>query len=153
MKPFHLYFILLLIFFGNLNAGFAQTSPVISGKIYTLKSKANQKLLDVSNSSIQNTANVDCWTDTKSNAQRWKVTHVDNDVYTLTNVASGKLLHTASSPADAVNVDQYSNTGNNNVKWIIKKAGNGSWYLKSAASRIFHSIYKLVILPMALILI
>ncbi|MDQ6901386.1 MAG: RICIN domain-containing protein, partial [Bacteroidota bacterium] len=110
---------------------------IISGKIYNLQSKANQKLLDVSNSSIENSANVDCWTDAKSDAQRWIVRHVNNDIYTLTNVASGKLLHATSSLADSVNVDQDANTGNSDVKWILKKAGNGSYYLKSAANKNF----------------
>ena len=130
MKKIQLYIILLLLFFGNPAVSVAQTSGIISGKIYTLQSQANQKLLDVSNSSIENTANVDCWTDTKSDAQRWIVSHVNNEVYTLTNVASGKLLHAISSSADSVNVDQVSNTGNSNVEWILKKAGNGSTLLK-----------------------
>jgi predicted alpha-1,6-mannanase (GH76 family) len=137
MKGFHLYIILLLLLFVNSDNSFAQRSAIISGNIYTIKSEANQKLLDVRNSSIENSANVDCWTDTKSDAQRWIVTHVDNDVYTLTSVASGKLLHIASAPADSVNVDQYSNTVNSNVKWILKKSGNGYYYLKSAANKNF----------------
>ncbi len=137
MKKIQLYIILLLLSFGKPGASLAQKSGIISGKIYNLQSKANQKLLDVSNSSIENSANVDCWTDAKSDAQRWIVRHVNNDIYTLTNVASGKLLHATSSLADSVNVDQDANTGNSDVKWILKKAGNGSYYLKSAANKNF----------------
>src|SRR5690242_1218668 len=137
MKSFHLYLILLLLCIANAGVGFAQTNGIISGKIYTLKSKSSSKLLDISNASMENGANVDCWINTHSDAQRWIVTHINKDVYTLTNVASGKLLHIASDPADSMNIDQYVNTGNNDVKWIIRRAGNGYYYLKSAANTDF----------------
>ena len=134
MKSFFSRTFLLLFLIVNAGVAFAQTSGITSGAIYSLKSKLSNKLLDVSNSSIENSANVDIWTDTKSDAQRWIVTHIGNSVYTITNVASGKLLHIASAPADSVNVDQFSDTGSDDVKWTIKKAGQGSYYLKTAAN-------------------
>lgn len=137
MKSFHLSVFLLLFFFVNAGVSFAQTAGITSGATYTLKSKSSNKLLNVSNSSMDNGSNVDCWTNTKSDAQRWIVTHIGNNVYTLTNVASGKLLHIAAVPADSVNVDQYSETNSNDVKWTIKKAGQGFYYLKSAANANF----------------
>ncbi|MGF7232558.1 glycoside hydrolase family 76 protein [Arachidicoccus sp.] len=124
----------LLFFFVNINCAFAQTKGIISGAIYAIKSKSSGKLLEVSNASMKNGANIDCWTDTKSDAQRWIVRHVRKNVYTLTNVASGKLLHIGSGSDALANVDQYANTGNNQVKWILKRAGNGYYYLKSATN-------------------
>ena len=132
MKSFIFRTALLAFFFVYADIGFAQTTGITSGAIYTLKSKVSNKLLNVSNASIDNGANVDCWTNTGSDAQRWIVTHTGNSVYTLTNVASGKLLHIVSTPADSVNVDQFSDTGSDDVKWTIKKAGQGSFYLRSA---------------------
>ncbi len=137
MKTFYLPLVLFLSFLIDVSVSLAQTSGITSGAIYTLKSKSSNKLLDVSNASMENGTNVDCWTNTKSDAQRWIVTNVAKNVYTLTNVASGKMLHTASASADSVNANQYSNTGNNDVKWIIKKAGDGYYYLKSAANSNF----------------
>jgi predicted alpha-1,6-mannanase (GH76 family) len=137
MKTFYLLLIVLLSFFVNVSVCLAQTTGITSGAIYTLKSKSSNKLLDVSNASMENGANVDCWTNTNSDAQRWIVTNIAKDIYTLTNVASGKMLHVASTSVDSVNVDQYSNTGSNDVKWIIKKAGNGYYYLKSVANTNF----------------
>jgi predicted alpha-1,6-mannanase (GH76 family) len=124
---------LLAFFFVYTGAAIAQTGGITSGAIYTIKSKSGNKLLNVSNASLDNSANVDCWTNTGSDAQRWIVTHIGNSVYTLTNVASGKLLHILSTPADSVNVDQFSDTGDDDVKWTIKKAGRDSFYLKSAS--------------------
>jgi predicted alpha-1,6-mannanase (GH76 family) len=129
--------IVLLSLLLNAGLGYAQTAGVTSGSIYTLTSKTGNKLLDVSNSSTENGARVDCWTNTHSDAQRWTVTHIGKGVYTLTNLASGKLLHTAAAPADSVNIDQTDNAGNDDVKWIIKKAGSGVYYLKPAADNKF----------------
>lgn len=137
MKSCYVYIILLPLFMANAAGSFAQTTGIISGKIYTLESKSSSKLLDIRNASMENSANADCRTDTHSDAQRWIVTPINKDVYTLTNVASGKLLHIASDAADSVQVDQYFNTGNNDVKWIIREAGNGSCYLKPAADTSF----------------
>jgi predicted alpha-1,6-mannanase (GH76 family) len=134
MKSFFFRIVFLLLFILNSCAGFAQAPGITSGSIYSLKSILSNKLLNVSNSANANRANVDCWTNTGTDAQRWIVTHIGNSFYTLTNVASGKLLHIDSAPADSVNVDQFSDTGSDDVKWIIKKAGQGSYYLKSASN-------------------
>jgi predicted alpha-1,6-mannanase (GH76 family) len=134
MKSLYLQTALIIFFIMNADVGFAQTAGITSGAIYTIKSESSNKLLDVSNSSMGNSANVDCQTNTGSDAQRWIVAHIGNSVYTLTNVASGKLLHIAANPSDSVNVDQFSDTGGDDVKWILKKAGQGSFYLKSTAN-------------------
>jgi predicted alpha-1,6-mannanase (GH76 family) len=137
MNSFFFRIVLLFLIIVNAEAGFGQTSGLTSGAVYTLKSKQSNKILNVSNSSMDNSGNIDCWTDTKSDAQRWIVTYAGNNVYTITNVASGKLLHITASPSDSVNVDQFSDTGNDDIKWIIKKAGQGSFYLNPAANQGF----------------
>ena len=88
MKSFFSRTFLLLFLIVNAGVAFAQTAGITSGAIYTLKSKLSNKLLDVSNASIDNSANVDCWTNTGSDAQRWIVKNIGNSVYTLTNVAT-----------------------------------------------------------------
>lgn len=132
MKPIYSLIMLQLLFFGN--AVTAQTSGIKSGSIYSIKSSKSNKLLDVRNASMETGANVIVWTDTKSDAQRWIVTHVGNGLYTLANVASGKLLHTSTPTHDSVKIDQYDDTGNADVKWIIIKAHNGVYNLRSAAN-------------------
>lgn len=133
MNSFYLRISILLFFFSDAANTLAQTVGITSGAIYILKSKENNKLLDAKNASLDNGAVVDYWTDTKSDAQRWKITSVGKGVYTLTNVASGKLLHIAGTPTDTVKVDQHDNTNNDDAKWNIRKAGNG-YYLKPAAN-------------------
>jgi len=128
-------FIFVLIFLlGSTVFGFAQKANIKSGAIYTLKSKSNNRLLDVTNASQDNGAKVDCWTDTKSDAERWVVKKVGTILYTLTNVGSGKLLHVAATPVDSVNVDQYTETSDNTTRWKVVDDGDGSCYLTSTAS-------------------
>jgi len=137
MKSLLFRIAILVFFFVNPETGFGQASGITSGSIYTIKSKSSNKLLNVSNASNDNSANVDCWTNTGSDAQRWIITYIGNSFYTLTNVASGKLLHIVASPSDSVNVDQFSDTGSDDVKWTIKKAGQGSFYIKPASNQLF----------------
>jgi predicted alpha-1,6-mannanase (GH76 family) len=137
MKSLYLRAALALAFFVNAGVSFAQTGGIISGAIYSLKSKSSGKLLDVSNASVDNNAMVDTWTDTKSDAERWVVNHLGKGVYTLTNVGSGKLLHAKATTDKAVGLDQNDNTNGNDVKWLIKKAGGSSYYLQSAANPAF----------------
>jgi len=133
MKKFYLRGAAILFFVTNAYAGFAQTSGITSGSIYTLKSVSSNKILDVSNASMDDGATVDTWTDTKSDAQRWIVTNVSKDVYTLTNVGSGKFLHVSATPADSIGIDQVADAGTDAAKWVIKKAASGIYYLQSAA--------------------
>lgn len=131
MNSNYLPLIILAGFVTNTGEGFAQTSRITSGAVYILKSKASNKLLDVSNSSLENGARVDCWIDTRSNVQKWRVINVGKDVYTITNMATEKLLHITSSLSDWVMVDQYENNNNNDMKWIISREGKGTYSLRS----------------------
>lgn len=134
MKSFSFSIVLIVSFLINTENLFPQATGLTSGVIYTVKSKSCNKLISVTNSSFDNSANVDCWTNTGSDSQRWIVNSVGNGLYTLTNVASGKLLHIASSPADSVNVDQFSDTGSDDVKWIFKRSGQGTYKLLTASN-------------------
>jgi predicted alpha-1,6-mannanase (GH76 family) len=130
-------FLMCCVVFGS-HTVFAQTAGITSGAQYTLTSKASGKLLNVSNASIANGANVDTWTDTKSDAERWVPTFIGNGLYTLTNIGSGKLLHIANAtPANSVNVDQNGSASDNTVKWNIVDDGGGYFQLKTAANQNF----------------
>jgi hypothetical protein len=131
--------ILLLFFFcmSILDTISAQTSGVESGGIYKLKCVASNKLLNTSNASMANSANVDSWTDTNSDAERWIITHLGSSIYTLQNVGTGKFLHIANTPANLVNVDQYDNTNDNTVKWLIINNGDGSFTLRPSGNTAF----------------
>jgi predicted alpha-1,6-mannanase (GH76 family) len=134
MKKFYAFTLATAALLANAGIGFAQTGGITSGAVYSLQSKAGNKMLDVANSSVDNGATVDVWTDTKSNAERWIVKLVQKNTYTLTNVGSGKLLHAPAAPADSVSIDQNDDTNTDDVKWVIIKAGSGAYILQSAAN-------------------
>lgn len=116
----------------------AQVTSINSGSIYTIASKATKKVLNVTNSSMDMNANVEIWTDTKSDAQRWIVTSIGDDLYTITNVASGKYLHIqGTTPTNLMNVNQYVYTNNNTIKWKIVSNGDGYFTIQSAANTAF----------------
>jgi predicted alpha-1,6-mannanase (GH76 family) len=132
---FHPVCLLPIVVLAAIHVCFPQTAGITSGALYTLSSKASGKLLDVGNSSMANGGNVDTWTDTRSDAERWMVIYSGNGLYTLTNAGSGKLLHSANTtPANSVNVDQNSNTNDNTVAWSIVDAGGGYYQLETAAN-------------------
>ncbi len=112
----------------------AQVTSITSGSIYKISSKASGKVLDVANSALSGSANVDIWTDTQSDAQRWIVTSVGNDRYTFTNVASGYLLNTVSSPTNSVNVNQIKTAVDNTIQWKIAPREDGAFTIQIASN-------------------
>jgi predicted alpha-1,6-mannanase (GH76 family) len=123
---FAVTFLIALLFFSS---GYAQISRIKTGEVYTIKSRSNNKLLDVSNSSMDNNAAITSWTDTYSDAQRWVVSYLGKGIYTFRNMASGKMLHISSTTADSFTVDQ-SDSKIDGSNWVIKSAGSGSYYIK-----------------------
>lgn len=130
MKLIHLVLIFSTIVSLTTGVSFAQTKGIVSGAIYTLQSAANNKLLDVSNSSEDNGAAIDCWTDTKSDAEKWVVNYKNNGLYTLTNIASKKFLHVKPGN-DSVQVDQFDDKLTNDILWAIKKEGKETYYIQT----------------------
>lgn len=116
----------------------AQTTGIESGAIYKLRSSASSKLLNSSNSRLTNSNNVDIWTDTDSDAERWLVAYIGNNLYTLVNIGTGKYLHLANAtPANLVNVDQYDNSNDNQVRWFVVNNGDGTFTLRPGANSAF----------------
>ena len=118
---------------GSFHTGYAQSMRINPGEVYTLESSASHELLDVRDASMEDSAPVDSWTPTGSDAERWVFTRLNKHVYTITNVASGKLLHLDSAPSEGVQVNQSSNKDHSDVRWIVQPAGRGCFYLKPAA--------------------
>jgi len=133
MKKLLISTTLLIIIFNSINC-LAQNSGISSGSIYTIKSKTSNKLLDVHNASMENKGLVNTWTNTQSDAQRWVIKQITKDRYTLTNLGSGKLLHTSNVTVDSAVVDQVEDNVTGGVTWIIKKSAKGIYNLTSADS-------------------
>lgn len=114
------------------------SSSISSGSIYKISSKASGKVLDVINSGLSNNANIGIWTDTDSDAQRWLLTSISDDQFTLTNISSDKLLHMGgNTPENQSNIDQYENTNDATVWWQIEENTDGTFTIESASDSDF----------------
>ncbi|WP_164514678.1 RICIN domain-containing protein [Bifidobacterium goeldii] len=100
---------------------------------YTISSAlASNLVLDVSNGSTDNGANVQIYQDNASPAQRWKVTKDDKGYLTLTNEGSGKVLDILSgNNQSGANVQSYASNNSRAQKWIAINS-NGRIILRSA---------------------
>ena len=107
--------------FANTNRG------VISDGTYVIQSSLNSNyVLDVSNGSTANAANIQLYSANNTLAQAFKVTHDSNGYVTFTNVKSGKVLDVSDGIArNGKNVWQYGSNNTRAQKWIVKKNGNG----------------------------
>lgn len=103
------------------------------GTVVLATANNTSKVLDVSNGSRNNAANVWLYQSNGTNAQKWRVRHDGAGYVTLINVGSGKALDIrGAGTADGTNVQQYANNGTWAQKWIAVKQGDGSVVLYSA---------------------
>lgn len=115
------------------NKTYSQTPGIVSGSIYTLHSKANGRVLNVINSAPANSIKINTWTDTQSDAERWRINYLGNSLYSFINVGTGKFLHLSNAKiSNGVSVEQYDNTNDNSVKWAITDVGGSTFTIKSA---------------------
>ncbi len=107
------------------NAGLGSTVPK-TGVNYLIINRNSGKLLDVTNAYTYDGANVQQFSNTVHNCQRWKLVDAGSGYYQIVNLNSGKLLEVANaSTADGANVQQWTSNGNNCQKWRLEDAGDG----------------------------
>ena len=101
---------------------------IINEGTYEIETKLDSdKVLDVSNASKNNYANIQIWEADNVNQQKFTLTALTNEEYKIIAKHSNKAL-TAQSDN---NVEQYTYNGTDNQKWIIKEVGNGYYNLIS----------------------
>ena len=102
----------------------AQASDLISGAVYKISPYSDEtKSMSVRNASFDEGAEIVAWTDTKVNAQRWRLTKDPAGVYFyLTNVHTGKSVHIQSPVSLGARLRQYGKENDYTYKWTITKA-------------------------------
>lgn len=103
-----------------------QNRNTLADGVYTISSVLNSNyVLDVSNGSIANGANIQLYQSNGTQAQSFKVTHDSQGYVTFTNVKSGKVLDVYNgSCKNGANVWQYNSNDSKAQKWIVRKEGN-----------------------------
>lgn len=149
-KNVKIYIIIIIICFCNfinpniINADVKQT---IEDGIYIIKSAQNEKyVLDVTENSLLDAANIELWENNFGYNQKFKITYIGNGYYTIGCVESGKYLDVhGCSNYNGANVEQFTFNDGDNQKWVIKDAGNGYYNIISKCNNLCVDITKEII--------
>lgn len=108
-------------------------APTVSNSTYQLRLGTGAGLcVDVQGASQQDGAPVQQYTCNGSDAQRWVIANVANDVYELRSAASGKCLDVkGGSTANGAALQQYTCNGTAAQRWAVKALGGGAYRLIS----------------------
>lgn len=101
--------------------------------IYTISNEKNKdRVLDVSNGSISDKANIQLYQSNATIAQQFRISYAGKGYYTITTEHSNKVLDIASgSHQSGANVQQYKSNGSNAQLWKFVETEDGSYYIKS----------------------
>ena len=113
------------------------TNKDVEDGVYAISMKSNGSyVLDVSGGSTSNNANVQLYKSNDTTAQRWGVMRNTNGLYSIFNMASGKMLDVSGgSPMSGVNAQQYTSNDSRAQLWsIVKNAKDGSFTIRSGIS-------------------
>ncbi len=117
------------------------TKTIGEGK-YRIQSALNQnKILDVSNSSWDNDANIQLWDDNATAAQDWTIEYLGDGEYRIMSNASGKYLDVANGGMSAgTNVQQFEWNGTDAQRWYIKNQGHGQYAIISKKNGLYLDV-------------
>ena len=99
---------------------------IIENGVYSIASSIdNNYVLDISEASIGNSANLQLWWNVNAKQQKYLIEYIDNGFYRIRNVNSNKVLDVAGGNTyNGTNVWQWEWNGTDAQKWIIKKHGD-----------------------------
>ncbi|HXA46707.1 MAG TPA: RICIN domain-containing protein [Burkholderiaceae bacterium] len=105
----------------------SETTPIISGTIYTLINPNSGMALDVTAAGIADGTPVHIYTPNSTIAQQWQINRNSNGTYSLFNANSGKDLDVvAAGTANGTGIDIYTPNGTGAQQWQIDPNNDGS---------------------------
>lgn len=109
-------------------------AALLESGLYTIASAVDDRfVLDVSGASLSYCENVQAWESNGTNAQKFMVQCIGDNLYSITNAWSALALDVAGGAANpGTNVQQYGWNGTNAQKWIAMWDGHGGIVFKSA---------------------
>ena len=119
-----------------------ENKRTIEDGIYVIKTALDENyVLDISEASKKDGANLQLWTNTNVIQQRYKVTYLNDGYYSIINMNSGKALDVSEgSKKPGANVWQWGNVGVDAQKWIIKDLGNGNYNIISKCNNLYLDV-------------
>ena len=102
------------------------TGITLKDGIYKIKANVGTNMyLDIDGGSKEPGANLQIWSKSDVDQQKFKVTYLNNGYYKITAVHSGQVLDVNDAEkTNGTNVKQYTDTGSDAQQWTIKKEGD-----------------------------
>ncbi len=106
---------------------FTKVTAIVANGLYSIASvKTSKKAVDLSNAGTADNTKIQLWTTNKTYAQKWYLTKVAANTYTVQSTSSGKYLTVKSDDS----LYQHAKTGGTDQQWLIDRTG-GYYILKS----------------------
>ena len=115
-------------------------TDLIGTGIYTIASTSGGRVLDVSDGSWKNGANIQLYASNGTGAQSFKIEPVGSGYYRITNALTGKALDVSNANnADGTNVQQYASNGTGAQLWKPELVADGSIvFTNKATSKVLN---------------
>ena len=115
---------------------------IIENGTYYIKSAINdKKVLDVANGSTSNKAAIQLFDGNGTEAQKFEITSLGNEYYTIKSKKSGKVLDVVNGgKAKGTKIQQYTSNGTDAQKWEFEYAGAEKYYIRSKVSGLYLDV-------------
>ena len=122
--------------------GSTEGTKTIEDGTYIIKTVLNEKyVLDVSQASSANTANIQLFEYVNENQQKFNIKYIGNGYYTITALHSGKVLDVAyAGKTSGTNVWQHGFNDTDAQKWMIKETQDGTYSIISKDSGLYLDV-------------
>ena len=119
-----------------------QASRTLENGVYTIYSALGSNMvLDIDGGSKNSCANLQLWTKSNVDQQKFKIEYLNNGYYKIISLKSNKALDVANgSSQNGANVWQYDDNGTKAQQWIIQDAGNGYYNIVSACGGLYLDV-------------
>lgn len=120
----------------------ATSAQALDNGMYEIQSALDaNKILDVSGGSTANNANVQIWSRANVEQQKFQVTHLGSNYYTIQAVHSKKVLDVAGAGKNnGTNVQQYAGNSSDAQKWLLKDLGDGTYSIISKCNNLYLDV-------------
>lgn len=116
--------------------------PEGDGIYHIVTALDNNKVLEVSEGSYYNFANIQLWNDSKAQQKRFEIKYNEaSKSYTIIAAHSGKALDVANgATTNGTNVQQYDSNYTQAQQWIFEKAQDGYFYIISKCNGLYLDV-------------
>ena len=128
--------------FKFVNVEDTEGKQTIKDGIYNISTALDTNyVLDISEGSESNSANLQVWINDNVNQQKFLVEYQGDGYYKIQALHSGKVLDVdGGANRNGANVAQYESNDTNAQRWMIKDAGNGQYYIISKCNGLYLDI-------------